>query len=79
VAGLDLNWKRSDMLKYAVLVASQDTTPGAGALAGRFVGGKGSVTMGYGGGADAQLGIAACANEIDGFVVSKNPLDHSGA
>jgi hypothetical protein len=55
-AGLDLNWKRSDVLKYAVLAASQDTTPGAGALAGRFVGGKGSVTLGYGGGAGALVG-----------------------
>ena len=27
-AGLDLNWKRSEVLKYAVLAASQDTTPG---------------------------------------------------
>jgi len=55
-AGLDVNWKRSDVLKYAVLAASQDTTPGAGALAGRFVGGKGSVTLGYGGGAGALVG-----------------------
>ncbi|MGD9299453.1 MAG: DUF992 domain-containing protein [Thiohalocapsa sp.] len=55
-AGLDLNWKRSDVLKYAVLAASQDTTPGAWALAGRFVGEKGSVTLGYGGGAGALVG-----------------------
>jgi hypothetical protein len=55
-AGLDLNWKRSDVLKYAVLSASQDTRPGAGALAGRFAGGKGSVTVGYGGGAGALVG-----------------------
>jgi hypothetical protein len=55
-AGLDLNWKRSDVLKYAVMAASQDTTPGAGALAGRFVGGKGAVTLGYGGGAGALVG-----------------------
>jgi hypothetical protein len=55
-AGLDLNWKRSELLKYAVLAASQDATPGAGALAGRFVGGKGSVTLGYGGAAGALVG-----------------------
>jgi len=55
-AGVDLNWKRTDVLKYAVLAASQDATPGAGALAGRFVGGKGSVTLGYGVGAGALVG-----------------------
>jgi hypothetical protein len=54
--GLDLNWKRNDVLKYTVLSASQDTTPGAGALAGKFVGGKGSVTLGYGGGAGVLVG-----------------------
>lgn len=54
--GLDLNWKRTDVLKYAVLAASQDTTPGAGALAGKFVGGKGSVTLGYGAGAGVLVG-----------------------
>ena len=55
-AGLDLNWKRTDVLKYAVLAASQDTTPGAGALAGKFVGGKGSLTLGYGAGAGVLVG-----------------------
>jgi hypothetical protein len=54
--GLDLNWKREDTLVYAVLGASQDTTPGAGALAGKFVGGKGSVTLGVGGGAGVLVG-----------------------
>lgn len=54
--GLDLNWKREDKLIYTVLAASQDTTPGAGALAGRFVGGKGSVTLGVGGGAGVLVG-----------------------
>jgi len=53
---LDLNWKRTDVLKHAVLAASQDVTPGAGALAGRFAGGKGSVTLGYGAGAGALVG-----------------------
>ncbi len=54
--GIDLNWKREDKLVYAVLAASQDTTPGAGALAGKFVGGKGSVTLGVGGGAGVLVG-----------------------
>jgi hypothetical protein len=39
--------------------ASQDTNPGADALAGRFVGGKGSVTLGLGGGAGALIGAGA--------------------
>lgn len=55
-AGVDLNWRRTDVLKYAVLSASQDTTPGAGALAGKFMGGKGSVTLGYGAGAGVLVG-----------------------
>ncbi|NEX22479.1 DUF992 domain-containing protein [Thiorhodococcus mannitoliphagus] len=41
---------------YTVLAASQNTTPGAGALAGKFVGGKGSVSLGVGGGAGALVG-----------------------
>ncbi len=55
-AGVDLNWKRTDVLKYAVLSASQDATPGAGGLAGKFMGGKGSVTLGYGAGAGVLVG-----------------------
>ncbi|WP_295449295.1 DUF992 domain-containing protein [uncultured Thiodictyon sp.] len=54
--GLDLNWKRNDTLVYTVLAGSQDTTPGAGALAGKFVGGKGSVTLGVGGGVGVLVG-----------------------
>jgi hypothetical protein len=39
-------------LKHLLMAtaASQDNTPGAGGLAGKFVGGKGSVTLGYGAG-----------------------------
>ncbi len=54
--GLDLNWKREDTLAYTVMAASQDTTPGAGSLAGKFAGGKGSVTLGYGAGAGVLVG-----------------------
>lgn len=36
--------------------ASQDTNPGPDALAGRFVGGKGSVTLCLGGGAGVLVG-----------------------
>jgi hypothetical protein len=54
--GVDLNWKREDKLTYAVIAATQDTTPGAGALVGKFVGGKGSVSLGVGGGAGVLVG-----------------------
>jgi hypothetical protein len=54
--GVDLNWKREDKLIYTVLAASQDTTPGAGALAGKFAGGKGAVSLWVGGGAGVLVG-----------------------
>jgi hypothetical protein len=45
-------------LKHLLMAtaASQDNTPGAGGLAGKFVGGKGSVTLGYGAGAGVLVG-----------------------
>ncbi len=54
--GLDLNWRREDTLKYTVMAAAQDKTPGAGGLAGKFVGGKGNVSLGVGGGVGALVG-----------------------
>ncbi len=54
--GIDLNWKREDKLVYTVFAASQDTTPGAGSLAGSFRGGKGSVSLGAGGGVGVLVG-----------------------
>jgi hypothetical protein len=54
--GIDLNWKREDKLVYAVVAASRDTTPGAAALTGKFVGGKGSVSVGVGGGVGVLVG-----------------------
>jgi hypothetical protein len=45
-------------LKHLLMAtaASQDNTPGAGGLAGKFVGGKGSVTLGYAAGAGVLVG-----------------------
>lgn len=54
--GLDLNWKREDELKYAVMAAVQDKTPGTGDLAGKFLGGKGNVSLGVGGGVGVLVG-----------------------
>jgi hypothetical protein len=54
--GVDLNWKREDKLTYAVIAATQDTTPGAGALVGKFVGGKGAMSLGVGGGVGVLVG-----------------------
>ena len=55
-AGLDLNWKREDELMYTVMALSQDITPGAGGLAGKFVGGKGNVSLGVGSGVGVLVG-----------------------
>ena len=55
-AGIDLNWKRTDTLKYTIIAASRDTRPNSGALAGKYVGGKGSLTLGVGGGVGALVG-----------------------
>lgn len=54
--GVDLNWDRSEKLYFSVVSAGTDITAGAFSLAGRYLGGKASITAGLGVGAAALIG-----------------------
>lgn len=56
--GLDLSFKSSETMHFAVIAASADTTPGAYALAGRYVGGELNAAAGVGLGAKGLVSVA---------------------
>ncbi|MCZ6466746.1 MAG: DUF992 domain-containing protein [Alphaproteobacteria bacterium] len=57
--GVDLNWNRTETTHFVVLGGTSDARPGAHSLAGTYVGGKVSVTVGVGAGAGALVGGGA--------------------
>jgi hypothetical protein len=54
--GVDLRWNRRETIRFAVVGLAADTRAGKHALAGKYAGGKASVSIGYGLGADALIG-----------------------
>jgi hypothetical protein len=54
--GLDLSFKSDEKMAFAVIAASADATPGAYALAGRYVGGQAAAAAGVGVGAKVLVG-----------------------
>lgn len=54
--GLDLSFKNDEKFGFAVIAASSDVTPGAYALAGKYVGGQASAAAGVGVGAKVLVG-----------------------
>ncbi len=57
--GVDLNWNRTETTHFVVLGGTSDARPGAHSLAGTYVGGKVSATVGVGAGAGALVGGGA--------------------
>jgi len=57
--GVDLAWDRQQTIAFGVVTAAKDVSVGAYSLAGRYVGGKASVTLGVGAGAAALIGGSA--------------------
>ncbi len=57
--GVDLNWNRTETTHFVVLGGTSDARLGAHSLAGTYVGGKASVTVGVGAGAGALIGGGA--------------------
>lgn len=57
--GLDLSFRQDEKMAFTVIAASQDVSPGAKALAGKYVGAEASVAAGLGLGAKALLGGGA--------------------
>lgn len=57
--GLDLSFRTDEKMAFTVFAASSDVSPGAQALAGRYVGGELSAAAGLGLGAKALVGGGA--------------------
>lgn len=54
--GLDLSFRKNEVMRFAVIAASSDVNPGGHALAGKYVGGEATATAGVGVGAKALVG-----------------------
>ncbi len=54
--GIDLDWNTSKTISYAVLSAGSDVRIGTHSLAGRYAGGKASVSLGIGTGVQVLVG-----------------------
>ncbi len=54
--GLDLEWDTAKTIVFTIFTATSDKSPGAYALAGKYVGGTASVTVGVGLGAKVLVG-----------------------
>ena len=54
--GIDLSWKTDEVVKWAVIAASNDVTPNNHALAGKYYGAKAEVTAGVGAQANVLIG-----------------------
>ena len=57
--GIDLSFKSDEKMAFTVFAASEDVSPGAKALGGRYVGGELSAAAGLGLGAKALVGGGA--------------------
>lgn len=55
--GLDLSFTSNETMHFAVIAASSDTTPGAYALAGKYVGGELNAAAGVGLGARGLVSV----------------------
>lgn len=54
--GIDVNWHRDETVRFAVISATSDLGPGSYMLAGRYIGGQASATLGFGAGAAVLVG-----------------------
>ncbi|MGR8947831.1 MAG: DUF992 domain-containing protein [Gammaproteobacteria bacterium] len=57
--GLDLSFRSNERMAFTVIAASDDVSPGAKALSGKYVGGQVSAAAGLGLGAKALVGGGA--------------------
>ncbi len=57
--GLDLSFRSNERMAFTVIAASEDVSPGAKALSGKYVGGQVSAAAGLGLGAKALVGGGA--------------------
>lgn len=57
--GLDLSFKQDEKMAFTVIAATDDISPGAKALGGKYIGGEASAAVGLGLGAKALVGGGA--------------------
>ena len=55
--GLDINWERTEEIRFAVISTTTESGIGDHSLAGKYVGGKASITAGRGVGAQGLVGV----------------------
>ena len=67
--GLDLSFKSDEKIAFTVFAASEDVSPGAKALGGRYVGGELSAAAGLGLGAKALVGGGAKSIGLQPLVI----------
>ena len=67
--GLDLNWKHTEDIAYAVIGGSADVRPDAYGLSGTYLGGQVSATVGVGGGVAVLVGDSFGSGYWQGQVI----------
>ena len=70
--GLDLSFKTEENMAFAVIAVSSDTNPGAYALAGKYVGGQASASVGVGLGAKVLVGAGAQNLSLQPLAIETN-------
>ena len=54
--GIDLNWNKTESIAFTVFGASANVAPGSYPLAGKYIGGRASASVGVGTGVQALVG-----------------------
>ena len=70
--GLDLSFKTEENMAFAVIAATSDTTPGAYALTGKYVGGQAAASAGVGLGAKVLVGAGSQSFSLQPVAIETN-------
>lgn len=70
--GLDLSFKTEENMAFAVIAATSDTSPGAYALTGKYVGGQAAASAGVGLGAKVLVGAGSQSFSLQPVAIETN-------
>ena len=70
--GLDLSFKTEENMAFAVIAATSDTSPGAYALTGKYVGGQAAASAGVGLGAKVLIGAGSQSFSLQPVAIETN-------
>lgn len=70
--GLDLSFKTEENMAFAVIAATSDTTAGAYALSGKYVGGQAAASAGVGLGAKVLVGAGSQSFSLQPVAIETN-------